>query len=880
MNQAIRQVLDGQADNHILPFFWQHGEDEKTLKDMMAVIHNAGCGAVCVESRPHPDFCGEKWWKDMDVILEEARNRGMKVWILDDSHFPTGYANGALREKPDTLCRQNIFLKEKLFAGKSRRLLISLKKEGWMKPVRSKRRILETLSSFENPVRRFSDDSVLSVTARCGREWMDLTDSVKNNILVWEKPEGEWILSVITRSRNTGAHHDYINMTEEASCRVLIDAVYEPHWAHYGADFGKTIAGFFSDEPELGNGRLYAKGNHLGTEQDLPWGQTMEEAVAEALGPDWRGKLYLLWREGKEAQIVRSRYMDVLTRRVRIAFSRQISDWCHAHGVEYIGHIIEDDGQHCRTGSSLGHYFRGLQYQDMAGIDDIGGQVLPQGEDAPGVTPMREPRNGEFYHYGLAKLAQSAAAIEHRKQGRAMCEIFGNYGWGEGVRLEKYLADHFLVQGINYFVPHAFTGKPFPDPDCPPHFYAQGHNPQYRHFGALMGYMNRVATLTSSGRHNVPVAILYHGEMEWADGAAMPFEKPLRALYDCQIDCHTVPADIFSEPEYYRTQIGSVLVVNGQKYRAFIVPGCRALPKAAAEGIEKLMKEGLPVFFVEPKPQTVAETGEAMPQVIRNQEALPLEDLCERIRLLSLEVPVLVPVNSRVRVLHVLGDSEMYFLVNEGCTAYQGILALPTVGNCYAYDPWCNTCHPVSSRSAGACTEVTLAIEPLKSVFVVFGTAPGTIPDTESIESPDGREILLTSWKRGVCEGKEYPTFHEERIVTLPDNLAKEMPRFSGFARYETSIPKEVGRECRLEISDAAEGVEVFLNGRSLGIQIVPPFCYSLTLSQEGDNCLAIEVATTLERQAYPRLNLFQKWLYGKPAGGSGLTGTVRLIQI
>ena len=38
-----------------------------------------------------------------------------------------------------------------------------------------------------------------------------------------------------------------------------------------------------------------------------------------------------------------------------------------------------------------------------------------------------------------------------------MCEIFGVYGWREGLKLEKYLADHFLVRGINRFVPHAFN---------------------------------------------------------------------------------------------------------------------------------------------------------------------------------------------------------------------------------------------------------------------------------------------------------------------------------------------------------------------------------------------------------------------------------------
>lgn len=139
-----------------------------------------------------------------------------------------------------------------------------------------------------------------------------------------------------------------------------------------------------------------------------------------------------------------------VTKLVRESFSRQLGDWCRAHGVEYIGHIIEDNNAHARTGVSLGHYFRGLDGQDMAGIDDIGGQVLPQGEDGPDTGALGMARDGEFYHYMLGNLAASAAAIQPEKRGRAMCEIFGNYGWAEGVRLEKYLADHFLVRGINY----------------------------------------------------------------------------------------------------------------------------------------------------------------------------------------------------------------------------------------------------------------------------------------------------------------------------------------------------------------------------------------------------------------------------------------------
>ena len=872
MNRTVKQVLSGNADNHILPFFWQHGEDEATLRKLMGAIQEAGCGAVCVESRPHPDFCGEKWWTDMDIILDEARKRNMKVWILDDSHFPTGFANNALQDKPDSLCRQNIFVKEKLYRGKALHKPLNLKRQGFFRQASAKAGGIHSLFlNLRPPVRKFSDDSILCVTARQGSRVLDLTDKLQGDVLHWEKPEGDWTLSVVVRSRNTGSRRNYINMTETDSCQVLIDAVYEPHWQHYAADFGVTIAGFFSDEPELGNGPAYPKYNFLGTEQDLPWGQAMEKEVTAALGADWRKQLYLLWREGDGAAQVRSRYMDVLTRLVRSAFSQPVADWCRDHGVQYIGHIIEDDGQHCRTGSSLGHYFRGLQYQHMSGIDDIGGQVYPQGEDMPLGIPYHQPRNGEFYHYGLATLARSAAAIEHRKQGNAMCEIFGNYMWSEGLKLEKYLADHFLVRGINQFVPHAFSGRAFPDPDCPPHFYAHGHHPQFRHFGELMRYMNRVATLTSSGTHEVPVAILYHGESEWADKDAMPFETPLRVLYDRQIDCHTVPSDIFTEPEHYRTTIGNPLTVNKQQYRAFVVPACRYLSAAAANGIAQLAEAGLPVFFVGRRPECIAETGEPVPAILGTAPCVPLEQLYGDIRKLLPDAPVLTPDSNRVRLLHIHGDTELFFAVNEADTVYEGELTLPVPGDCFLYDPWHNSCHPATVHDG----RIHLTLEPAKSVFCVFGDCDSL----KAVPAYEGYATQLLTWQRSLCPGIRYPEFEERKAVSLPDNVALEKPEFSGFVRYETNFPGKAGGQVLLEISDAEEGVEVFLNGRSLGIQIVPPFRYDLSGAvTDGENHLAIEVATTLERQAFPLLTEHSKKVATKPEAPTGLTGTVRLI--
>ena len=666
-------------------------------------------------------------------------------------------------------------------------------------------------------------------------------------------------------------------MMDPASVRLLIDAVYEPHWAHYAADFGKTIAGFFSDEPELGNGFLYEKGNTLGCRQDLPWCAELEGDLEAAFGPGWAAALPRLFRQdGSDATArIHTVYMDCVTRRVREAFSFQLGDWCRRHGVRYIGHMIEDDGQHCRTGSSLGHYFRGLQGQDMAGIDDIGGQVLPQGEDEPARNPMGQPRNGTFYHYGLATLAESAAALEPGNGGNAMCEIFGNYGWAEGVRLEKYLADHFLVRGINWFVPHAFSGKAFPDPDCPPHFYAHGHNPQYRHFGQLMAYMNRVATLTSAGPHAAPVAVLYHGEAEWCDPDAMPFEQVVRPLYEDQIACRVLPADVFAEPARYQTVLGDPLMVNGQACRAFIVPGAARMPAAAATALAELAGAGLPVFFAGRRPQSLCEGG-ALPAALAACPVVALANLPAAVRAAGVRAPVLEPKNDRLRLLTVEGDAPCLLLVNEGTALCTGTLTLPGLGGpCYWYDPWFNRCEPADAQDTPEGLAVQIEVAPLKPKVLVPGAPPAalyTAPGT-------GAEIPLTGWTRAVCEGAAYPQFGPAVPVTLPDALAEEQPEFSGFVRYETRFALDAPASLRLCISDAAEGVEVFLNGESAGIQIAPPFAYDLT-GRVGENTLVIEVATTLERQCYPLLEGYAKMMAAPPSGGSGLTGTVTLARV
>lgn len=867
MGTSVKQLLNGGGENYIFPFFWQHGEDETTLRNYMKIIDEANCHAVCVESRPHPDFCGPKWWQDMDVILDEAKKRGMKVWILDDSHFPTGFANGAALKAPVELRRQSVYCRIFPVNGK-KKFSCNLEKVMKKLPSTFMGSVMDKLQ--KNGEYQFDDDRLLAVSAKVKGngtpQEIAYTQSAKKLTAVL--PEGTEKVYVTFLTRNAGIHRSYINMLDKESCRLLIDAVYEPHWEHYREAFGGTIAGFFSDEPEIGNGVYFNTEITVGKDFDLPWSRELEGELPQRLGDNWKNLLPVLWDNDADADLkaeIRYQYMDLVTRLVEECFSKQMGAWCEEHGVEYIGHLIEDNNQHARLGASLGHYFRGLSGQHMAGIDDIGGQVLPQGEDkeAEGIFKLIGGRDGEFYHYLLGKLGASYAAIDPMKQGRCMCEIFGNYGWSEGPRLEKFLADHFMVQGINRYVPHAFSPKDYPDKDCPPHFYAGGNNPQYRHFGQVIAYMNRVCALISDGKPAVDTAILYHAEAEWM-GENMLSQKPARILMENQVDFHILPCDVFAERERYLTDMDADgLKVNGNCYRTLLVPYAQFLPEIFINSLAELKAGGCEVVFIDGLPEGVSEGTVCSLQNI--------------LSVVNREVGI-SPASARIRSFHYRGDEEIYYFVNEDDKPYRGSVTIPKLQNCYVYDAWENRVYQAEYGKDG---KLCLDLYPGESRILVAGTVEkaermigAVLRDAETNKTDAVRcKTLAEDWTRSVCRAIDYPKFKEAKKVTAFGDYGKEDPKFSGFIRYERDIEiSDLRKRYVLEITDAGEDIEVFVNGQSAGIQVLPPFRYDiLALLVQGRNRIVIEAATTLEREQKANK---KNW------APTGITGEVNLYEI
>lgn len=858
MIKRVEELLEGKGGSYIFPFFWQHGESEEVLREYMKVIYESHIQEVCVECRPHPDFCGPKWWHDMDIIMDEARKRHMRVWLLDDSHFPTGYANGGYEEAEPQFCKQYLNFAIADVDGPTPQIRWDIKKEmeflkkpapGPFPPMDPE--VAEQMGIHIPKERTFDDDKLHSVIAykvvRGGflGEAVNITNYVEDGILTWDVPEGMWRIYAAYVTHNCGGESDYMNVISAPSVRVLIDQIYEPHFQRYGADFGKTFAGFFSDEPMVGNKQMnYDPDSLIGTvRMALPWNEEVEEMLCQALGKEFMNEMPILWNHSwdssKNAE-VRFAYMDAVTKLIREHFSCQIGNWCHAHGVEYIGHLVEDMNSSAKLGLSLGNYYRAQAGQDMAGIDVIGGGVLLSGEDR--IADGDYYPDGEFYHFYLGKLGSGLAHTDPKKKGRTMCELYGAYGWDFGVRSMKYLTDHMLLRGVNRFVPHAFSPKAFPDQDCPPHFYANGENAQYAYFGKLMEYTQRVCHLLDGGVHIPQVALLHCDEAMWMGTCMLP-QKAARELMEHQIDFDVIMQDIFVEEKY---TLDSKLHIHGESYSALIIPRYPYLTAGVAAFVRKAHDKGFPVIFVDALPDGIV--GEESVDLFG--EVVGLENLSSTLKAKGIEDICVNPSCEKIRYYHYRQEKDIYLLSNEATgSIYKGEVFIPVEEDVCVYDAQNNVLCSLEFEKVSGGVRIPLTLYPFEPKILIFGSKGGERDFREKLSLLD-EKILLENWDVSLCECKEYPAFGDSFAMEKTVNIGNLYPDFSGFIRYEKKVFLSQKKSVVLEIENAYECVSVWCNEKLAGMAYHPRYLFDLTeLMKEGENKIRIEVATTPDRK-------------------------------
>lgn len=867
MDERLKDVLCNRGDNYIYPFFWIRPGETGLILNELNSVYDCGIRAICVEARPYEGFGEDSWWSDVELILKECKRLGMKVWILDDERFPTGFA-------ANYIPKNNI--ENKKFS------VISYSMDA-LGPIKDGAVLINNYIPDEG-------DEIIGVYA-CKREKnsevmtgeiIDLSENISGDFVYFDLPDGCYRISAVVRTLRGYSEMEQgrIDMLSEESARYMIKAVYEPHFEHFKKYFGNTIEGFFSDEPcfdnrdeneqfasELGRPRTY-----------YPWNDCLIEMLKEELGEDAKKYLPFLWQSAAnhiEAKI-RTSYMNCITRLYQKNFSMALGDWCREHGVLYTGHVIEDDNIHTKTGAGAGHYFRAMSGEDIPGVDVVLSEVIPGMADYPvlGEVCYRLCDN-KFFHYTLAKLASSDAHIRPETKGRAMCEIFGAYGWAEGVKMMKWLTDFMLVRGINHFVPHAFSMR-FPDEDCPPHFYACGNNPQFKAFGVLMQYMNRMSHILTEARHVAQAAVLYQAEAEWS-GAEFDYSESVgKVLYDNQMDYDIVSIDSLKDA----ISESGKLKINRAEYDCFIVPHSTALPIGAIKKLCELSQSGVSVVYADAFPEYSNE-GVSINKYIQDSENLSVvktEEIAEYMQSNGF-VDVLceekTDVNRFLRVFHgERNGNDIYMLSNENETReIDAPIRFKNFGggDYIIYDAMANS----AKRGCSADSKIKIKLPPYSSVVIITGKVSKELPKVDVLK-PMGETELNGVYELSLATEKEYPNFKKYgELDRLKNITARDMlPQFSGHMRYETRFNISVDPNLKyiLDLGYVGETAEVSLNGENIGIKIAPPYRFDISeYVKDGTNELCITVTNHLGFEVRDKFSRFLKF---EP---SGLIGPVKI---
>lgn len=826
--KAIQDCLAGKEDkSRIFPFLWVHGEPHSRLYEELEAIYQCGLRAFCIESRPHPDFCRDAWWEDVAFMLSYAKERNMQVWLLDDKHFPTGYANLAIEKKYPHLRRKCVRVACIDVVG----------------PVNQGCCLLPQMDE---------DETLLSVCAfrRTGNgEDVDgnsglLLENVRDGLVFWDLPEGVWrVFFVINTHRGPAHFKNYIDMCDAESCRVMVNEIYQPHYEHFKEYFGNTFRGFFSDEPCFAN-NIGSFTDTLGTPLlNIPWREDMPELLAQECGITRQEAVLLLpalWYTLTEHTAkLRLAYMNIITKLYRDNFSNMLGHWCAEHGVEYIGHVIEDLGAHMRLGYGSGHFFRALEGQHMAGMDIVLQQIVPGITDMchSYCSPSGKRAHPDIYQLTIPKLAASAAHLDSKKQGRVMCELYGAFGWAEGVPEMKYLTDCMLSAGVNHLVPHAFSDK-VEDPDCPPHFFNGGNNPQYPVFSGLMDYTARLCHILSSGTPCVPVAVYYNAESEWCGGECGALHDVAGVLGRCQTDFDFVPMDALLDA----VADNECLKIGNCSYRVLILPYSQIVPQLLAQKLSALAQEGVLLLYLEAKPAQ-NEHGDSLrlPGAVISIEELP--QYAYRYHWSAVKTPAAEP---ELRVLHRTEDEkDLYFFFNASLQKTVDVrLQLKKPVPAVSYDAWRNETAAVKMENG----KHHLLLAPGEAVLWCASEKIQPMePETETWKKVEVSCVQVTMQQDDVV--------YEKQFETLPNhNFAEDFPKFAGVIRYEFVIRQSCCAK-KLQLERVGETARLWINGTDCGVSASAPHIFNVEKAwKSGENKVLIEVAVN---QAYGRRDRF-----------------------
>ena len=537
-NTLSLQFKDPPKEYTTAPFFVWNGDitNEEIDKDLVS-FKNGGSSQVIIHPRPGliTEYLSKNWFELFHHAVEKGKELDMNIWIYDENSYPSGFAGGHVPdEMPESYNKgQGLNMtKAEVLPDTCNKYWLCLKEENGV--------------------------------------YRDITASLANE----KGKKGKYFLFSKTFFEKSDWYggFSYVDLLYPGVTQKFIEVTMGGYEKFLGAEFGKTIPGTFTDEP------------NIESPGGIRWTPDLFDVFLKRWHYDLKSQLPSLYEETGDWKKVRHNYTQTLLQLFIDRWAKPWHSYCESKDLKFTGHYWEHEWPNMRPG---GDNMAMYAWSQVPAID----MLFNQWDDST--------TKAQFGNIRSVKELASAANQTGRQ--RKLSETYGGSGWDLTFTDMKRNGDWEFALGVNLMNQHLtyFTLAGARKYDYPPTF--DYHEPWWNNYKYLNTHYARLSLALSSGRQINDILIIEPTTSAWLyDSYTKPDKKSAEIgqafqTFITELEKDQVEYDLGSENII--KDMGSVsngkLAVGLSSYsRVVIPPMVENLDHSTFELLEKFVSKG------------------------------------------------------------------------------------------------------------------------------------------------------------------------------------------------------------------------------------------------------------------------------------------------
>ena len=652
--------------------FWSLNDAlrDKELRRQIKIMDEGGFGGFFLHAREGliTPYLTNNWFDRVKTCVTEAKKRGMYAWLYDEDKWPSGFAGGAVSSIGPEY--------------RTKALLVHIyERIDWGK---------ETLAVFEISSGRKVKRGEKEVEKENYAHFIEYVSSLGNR----------WF-----------SDFSYIDTLNVNAVKEFLEKTHEKYFKLFKDEFGKTIPGIFTDEPNfISRSANYGRGAKYPSAL-LPWTNNFQEYFRDKNGYDIVDNLLSLIFDVGNYTKVRYDYWKTVTELFVNSYSKTIYEWCNKHGIKYTGHYLAEDtllSQLKTIGAAMPHY----EYEHIPGIDHLGRHI-----------------NNNL------TVKQVASVANQLGKERVLSETYGTSGQSLSFEDRKWIGDWEFVLGVNLLNHHLvlYSMRGLRKRDYPPTF--SYHQPWWKYNRLIEDYFARLSYALSLGKRLTDILIIHPISSAWIlytpfnEGRVRELDEKLKwlikELLDIKLD-YELGDEIIMEK--YGSVSGNKLIVGRCAYSIVIIPPSINISSSTFNLLKKFVNNGGKLIIFKQAPFLI--DGERSNKIKELFEKAEIVDLSEESILKAFKDykrPINV-VDNKGKVirdiwyhLREVKDKLIIFLVNLNRNkSYDARVLIRYKGSVEKWDPFTGTISLLNSKENKDYIEINLKFPPTGSHLIVI----------------------------------------------------------------------------------------------------------------------------------------------------------------